>query len=110
MGDIIKPGFPHAKPRRVTGEDTGPVKRLDNIRVPADLMDGDALAKLGFGRGIPHSEGSTRVGFATLKELRRRALAAEHHANLVHIEYQKLVRHLSDLIGDDETTDPKGAA
>jgi len=97
----------HPRPRAVPAESSGaPHLRLDGIRkasgLPADLVDGDALEKLGLGLGIPHSEGSTRVGYRILRELRRRALAAEHHANLAHIEYQKLVRHLSDLIGDDD--------
>jgi hypothetical protein len=121
----------HPRPRAAcTGEDTGPVKRLDGLRLPADLVDGDALAKLGLGRGIPHSDGSTRVGIKTLRELRERArgvasvqLAAEQHRKaaglhlaaaedldrLVRVENETLARRLAEIIGDGPD-EPKGAA
>jgi hypothetical protein len=121
----------HPRPRAAcTGEDTGPVKRLDNIRVPADLVDGDALAKLGLGMGIPYSEGSTRVGYRMLRELRDRALsigvaAAEKEAALLQaaswmeravrmghlerVEADTLAKLLAELLGEGPD-EPRGAA
>jgi hypothetical protein len=123
----------HSRPHLAmcTGEDTGPVKRLDNIRLPADLVDADALEKLGFGRGIPFSEGSTRVGYRTLRELRDRAQSAavaaadaEHGilsavscmeravsmSYMARVEMDTIARHLTELLGDDDSQEPDGAA
>jgi hypothetical protein len=91
----------HPKPRLATVTHEVP-SRSGNLHVPADEVDADVLARFGLDPGAwPPAECTTVLPTQTLRELRRRAIAAEHHAWLVHTEYEKLVRHLSDLIGDD---------
>jgi hypothetical protein len=53
VGDIIKPKF-HPKPRAV---------KLDGLRIPADLVDADALAKLGMPR-LPKDQRRDVIAYA----------------------------------------------
>lgn len=95
MGDVTK--FPR-KPSNLT---------LVTGKVPSENPDAphlrgmsveEALHRLGFGQHIPHTQGSRRVGVATLKELRDQHLA--------------WARLLTEIIGDGgpPDLDPRSGA
>jgi hypothetical protein len=105
-----------------------PHVRLDGLRkrtgkplsLPADLVDGDALERAGFGRGIPHAREDARE--SELREMRERVLAMAKSAGtreqchrqmaeadmLERVELESVANWLAEQIGDDEP--PKGAA
>jgi hypothetical protein len=66
MGDIIngnfgaEPGDPRAT---VTHMVPGRVKRLDGLRLPADVVDGDALERLGLPR-LPKDQRRDVIAYA----------------------------------------------
>lgn len=94
MTDKIIPLQRPSKPREATcthevpSETPDRFKRSSDLRVPTDLVDSEALHRLGFGEGIPHSEGSRRVGVKLLREWR-----------CWHLQQAAVI---SELLGDDD--------
>lgn len=131
---IVRPHF-GGKPRETaTCTHIVPGCRSDNLRdlMPGDLTPEDAMHALGIGLGlgIPHTEGSTRVGKKTLRELYQRldsilvaateteqammqAVSCLERAArmnvLVRGEIDTIARRIAELGGEGPDT-PKGAA
>jgi hypothetical protein len=83
-----------------------PPKRSSDLRSASEDMD--TLHRLGFGKGIPHSEGSTRVGKRTLRELRDKVRATGIACDALFRHMAAVDEQLTELLGDDTT--PGGAA
>jgi len=127
MADIIKPEFgPRPRETATCTHEVGRdeelrrrvLERSDNLRpakrLPADLVDGDALERLGMGRGIPHARDDARR--RELRELRQRvdsmaeaAGSLEIAARLLRTEAETISRRLAQM-GGEGGSEPQGAA
>jgi hypothetical protein len=109
-----KAGLPSENP-------DAPHVRLDGLRkrtgkplsLPADLVDGDALERAGFGRGIPHARDDARR--RELRELRQRADSMaeaagslEIAARLLRTEAETISRRLDQMGGEEGGLRPIG--